>query len=67
MVFSPDSKLLATGGEDGIIRLWDTLTGSLVKERKGPSPITCLAFSADGKRLASGGADTAVVIWKVEK
>jgi len=33
--FSPDGGLLATTGEDNCVRLWNTITGELVKEIRG--------------------------------
>src|SRR5690348_10263594 len=43
---SPDGKLVATGGIDGIIRLWDVETGKLVKALVGhDSYVYGLAFS----------------------
>src|SRR5262249_23177231 len=30
LVASPDSSRFATGGEDGIVRLWETATGKLI-------------------------------------
>lgn len=52
VAFSPDSKLVATGGAHQKIFLWDAVTGKKIRQFKGYSA-KAIAFSPDGERLAS--------------
>jgi RNA polymerase sigma factor (sigma-70 family) len=56
VVFSPDSRLIASVGRDGFIRVWDAATGAA----RHRFPILAgeqavLAFAADGKSLLFAG------------
>jgi WD40 repeat protein len=57
VVWSPDGKWLAGGGEDGIVYLWDSLDGTLLQSLTGHrGKIMCVAWSPDGTKLASVGS-----------
>lgn len=50
-----DGSMLATGHDDGRVRLWDTTSCSMVREwTQETSPVSTLAFSSDGHKLAVG-------------
>src|SRR5207249_4387216 len=54
----------ASGGADGIVRVWDAATGREAHSLKGHiSSIRHVGFSPDGNKLVSGSAEGTVKVW----
>jgi len=65
IALSPDGKILASGGWDSTLRLWDPLAGEELMTLRGHSAvISCLAWSPDGQSLYTGSGDGTVRIWR---
>ena len=64
VAFSPDGAVVATASDGPRVRIWDAVTGNLLKTLplRGKSVAYGLAFSHDGKYLA-GGTSSESIIW----
>lgn len=66
VAFSPNGKLLASAGADGVIRLWGVRDGLSWGELRAHSQSAMsLSFSPDGKQIVTAGEDYRVRIWSV--
>jgi WD40 repeat protein len=67
LAFSPDGRLLATVGWEGILRLRDAGDGRLLGAfRWHQSSVDAVAFSPDGRWLATGGKEDRIKLWPVD-
>ncbi|MGW0580677.1 NACHT and WD40 repeat domain-containing protein, partial [Streptomyces sp. NPDC002920] len=62
---APDTgSLLVTGGNDGVVRIWDPATGQGRRILRGHGRRICtLSFDADSSMLAAGGNDGVIRLW----
>jgi transcriptional regulator with XRE-family HTH domain len=64
LAFSPGERTLASGSEDGSVKLWNVASGALLWLGWHTKVTLCLAFSPDGSLLASGSQDGSVRLWE---
>ncbi|MDI1446820.1 serine/threonine-protein kinase [Polyangium sp. 6x1] len=66
MGFSPDSRLLAAGGPDGAVWLWDMQKKDKPRKLEGQdAAILRLTFAHDSSRVATATTDGTVRVWEL--
>lgn len=67
IAFSPDGRTIASGDQEGRIKLWDVESGVDIATINGHGKVvSSVMFSPDGAMLASGSADDTVKLWDVD-
>jgi WD40 repeat protein len=67
MVLSLDGKKVASGSDDGAVRLWDVDTGKVIAKLAGHDKISSVCWNRDGGRVVSGTlGDGTARVWGVE-
>jgi WD40 repeat protein len=66
LAFSADGKVLASGHDDGVVRLWNTATGKQLAEWPAhQQAVSAISFRCDQDQLASAGEDRQIHVWDV--
>ncbi|MCS6909421.1 MAG: VOC family protein [Anaerolineales bacterium] len=65
LAFSPEGSLLAYGGDDARVTLWDWSAQQAVAHIEAHAAVLTLTFSPDGAHLIAGCDDGRVRVWKV--
>lgn len=65
--FSPDGKMLVTGSDDRMARLWSTQDGSVIHRLDHGWWVVGARFSDDGKELITASYHGNIHLWDVER
>lgn len=68
IAFSQDGTLLATNGDDRIVKLWNVKTGRFSSSFSGQGKEgSAVAISPDGSLIAGGSFDGKVTLWNIQR
>ncbi len=67
LAWSSDGKALVSGGDDGIVKLWNAESGELLVERRGHfGPVHAVSWLAKTGQMFSASADGTAKLWSAE-
>ncbi len=67
VAWSPNSRLVASGGVDATIQVWEALTGKMVLTFNHPGAVQKLVWTHDGRYLISASGEGPILVWDVQQ
>lgn len=65
LAMGPDGRLVAGAGSDGLVTVWDLISGEQIHTWKLPGRVAALAFAPDSHHLALGNANGTIYILRL--
>ena len=66
LIYATNGEFLLSAGEDKFIRMWNPVTGKLIRKFQGHTGwVNTIALSQDNKILASGSDDHSIKLWDI--
>ena len=66
LLYLKDGATLVSGAGDGLVKMWDFITGKLLNVFSGhENSVKCLFFLKDLYCFSSGGSDSCIKIWDI--
>lgn len=67
LALSPDGRLLLTGGDESIVRLWDVASGDLLETMTiEDRAVRALGFHPDGTQFVVGSVNGSLTLWNTD-
>ncbi len=67
LAYSPDGRHIASGSDDGSIKIWEADSGKALLILSGyPFPVNSVAYSPNGRHIASVSWDDSIKIWEAD-
>lgn len=65
VVLSPDGRLVLSASHDRTLKLWEVVTGRLIRTFEGHTGcVDAICFSPGGNYIFSGGEDETIILWE---
>ena len=65
VALSRDGGLVAAGGRGGLLRIWESASGTLMLTLAHDADVASIRFSADGRFLLTGADDGVARVWEL--
>lgn len=66
LAFSPDKRVLLTGGQDGIVCFWNLTTAQSSTIHRHRVPVAAISISVNGNLAISGGNNSILTLYQVK-